>query len=657
VSISYSPALAAATALFALLTLAVPARAAYDLGAEPVSATAAELGDLDSTSPSISGNGRFVVFRTESSILLGPSPDPSQPLAAGLVRKDLLTGALALVAPPGAGGATSISDDGRYVLFETTDTLAAGDTNTRRDVYLRDMTRQLSSIDAYELVSSLDGPEQSPVYPTAGTGGRTGIRGFSLSGDGRTALFWTDGPSNLPAGGATTTPRAQVFVRSLARGETRLVTRDKADPGLPGTPVPAEGEFATTVVPNPVLSGDGTTVAWQDTHPASQTTFLPGQPTQGPAFLWRKMTSGPQAPARRLTGIADPDDPACSLSAPYIQSETATGPCYGPFASSEAKALNTVDLTNYPLSISDDGRRVLMMSDAKRRPYRVQFQRRGLFVVDMSPGVSRKRGTVESVSVSKALTDAGRGILSAVLAGDGRHIAFVSRNNAFDGPRPFGTFQTGELIATNVFVLDLAANSVERATRSFAGRDYQGALLDPEIGTTDDTRVDELAVSTDASAIAFQAADGNLFVGDANGVPDVQVVRRSAATTPIGLEPQPSAPDGPPKEPPVNPLRPIHPLIGYVQVRRGGVATLRVRLPAAGRLTAEARAGRRLLVAKLARRLKRPATLTLSLRPSRAARAALRRGTRLNVVVRLRYVPRRGAGTRASRRYTLGATG
>jgi hypothetical protein len=643
-------------ALAFLIALSVPAaaRAEYAVGADPVSATDTELGDRDSTSPAISRDGRYVVFDTASQALLGPPLDPEAAGTRGLVRKDLLTGAVEPVAPPGALGPTSVSANGRYVLFRTLLPLVAGDGNTRSDVYLRDMTRSLSDVDAYELVSSLDGPERAPVYPDADTGSRPGGQGFGLSADGRTAVFWTDGPSNLPAGAVTPAPRAQVLVRSLDRDETRLVTRDKDHAGLPGTPVPPAGEFAATATPSPAISGDGTTVVWQDANPARQVPMLPGEPAPDAAFLWRNVAGGPGVATRRVAGIADPDDPACTATAPYLESDTATGPCYGPFTSSEAEDSAGNQPSNEALSISDDGRRVAFLSSARRRPFDTRFARRGAYVVDMSSGLSRKRATREPVSLPKAISDV-RPIDEAVLSGDGRHLVFNSRSNAFDGPRPIGTFQTGELTATNVFVLDLGSNTLERATRGVGGGDYLGALLDPEIGLTDDTLVQQLAVSRDGFAIAFRAADGNLFVGDANGVTDIQVVRRIPSSTGVTIEgsvpPLPVAP-----EPRVASLPPVHPVVGYVDLGRGGVASLSVRLPAAGTLSAQARArasGRRLTVGKAGRRVSRAATVKLRLRPSRAALRALHRGARLKVVLSIRYKPRSGAGTRVSRRYTL----
>jgi hypothetical protein len=112
-----------------------------------------------------------------------------------------------------------------------------------------------------------------------------------------------------------------------------------------------------------------------------------------------------------------------------------------------------------------------------------------------------------------------------------------------------------------------------------------------------------------------------------------------------------------PALPRITPLAPVHPLIGYVTLGAGGVALLRLELPAAGRLVAEATGhlGRRtLVVARVKRTLAHATSITLRLAPSRPARRALRRRRTLAVRLAIRYSPRHGASTRAQRRYTLG---
>jgi hypothetical protein len=696
------PLLAAGAASVALLAAgAAPAQAEYVPGAEPASATASELGDGDSRLPRISGDGRYVVFATAAPLLLGLPPRPDQYYAGGIVRKDLVSGEIALVAPPerrrrdgGAvvdagtpGGQAGISDDGRYVLFGTTAPLAAGDRGqSSRDVYVRDMQAPLSDAGSFELVSARDGEEVGAAYRDGALGAVAGDQGLSLSDDGRTALFVTLTESDLPARPGTSTPAKQVWVRDLDRQQTRLVTRDDADPSDAGTPVPSFPEEPRRVrTPRAVLSGDGGTVVWIANSADRQTRFLPGEPVtpDQPHLLWRDLRAPRDTPARRVAGIADPDDPGCPADAVYVPDEQATGPCYGPFAQIENSNNENEESAVGDLAISDDGLRVAFTSSARRRPYAVEAARTVVYLADMTPGVSRKAGVRAAISLPRD----GAGIAQQLLAGDGRTLALISRATSFPGTQPLGSFPTGTVEANNIYVLDLTANTLERATRAYTGDDYR------YVGSADD--IAWLSLSDDAGAIAFDVADGNLFIGDANGEKDVLVVRRAAqAAGPDGPRHQLPEPPPPPfvAEPPLQPLLPVHPEIGPLRVDRTGVARVRVWLPAAGELRAEASAPPRRAPRRRAPRGRAPRgraprargrggtsgraaaarpvrvgsarvvaraaqSVTVRIAPSRAARRALAAvaPARLAVTLTLAYRPSAGEPTSATRRYLLRA--
>jgi WD40-like Beta Propeller Repeat len=702
-------ALSLAAAVVGTAAPADRAWADYGPGAIPASAAGRELGS--GSSPALSGDGRYVAFSTAASVLLGPAPNPDQYHSNGIVWKDLESGEIRLVAPPERrwrsdgedhsahdlvdgsprfAGTPSISADGRRVLFATTAQLAITDTNSRNsDVYVRDMTRPLSQtgggpgVRAYELVSARDGTESSPTYIDQALGAVPGRGGAALSDDGLTAVFVTEGRTTLPNGSGIA-PRWQVFVRSLETRTTLLVTRDRQDPALPGTPVPPAGGQGINVPtqPQPVLSGDGTTVAWEGSNAGQQARFLPGEPQSLVNLLWRDMSAGPAAPTRRVSGVADPDDPACPPSFTWpdrIAAERATGPCYGPFATGEAMDRDEQRGASTRVGLSDDGLRVLFQSEAYLRPRdELTFRPGSIYLADMSPGVSRKQGTVRILSVPQESLNQNRGVTELGMSGDGRYAAFASRGAAFDGPRPIGSFQTGELDTTNVFMLDLAAGTVERVTRAASGGDYRGQI--PRTGTGSGVPTDpqprNLTVADGGAAVAFSAGDGNLFIGDANDTGDVHVVRRSGSGGAGGPGWALAAPPGPPPidltEPPLAPLRPVHPVFGHVRLGRGGVAIVTVRVPAAGRVTGratgrvtgratsrqDARRAAKVPVGSDGARPRRAATVTLRIRPSRAARSALRRRPhRVAVSLRLRYRPRVGRPAGATRRYTLRGVG
>ena len=108
------------------------------------------------------------------------------------------------------------------------------------------------------------------------------------------------------------------------------------------------------------ISADGSTVAWTGSNAADQTHFLGGENTD-PSFyyyLWRRAPFGPAQPTRRITGLADPDDPACAqleaanpgMSTNFDQ--ISTGPCYGPLTDQEA---NRTGISAQLPALSGDG--------------------------------------------------------------------------------------------------------------------------------------------------------------------------------------------------------------------------------------------------------------------------------------------------------------
>ena len=199
----------------------------------------------------ISGDGRYVAF------------DGSFGGRTGVFRRDLLTGAVAVVAE-GDAVEPSISEDGRYVSFTTTARLdEENDTNSAPDVYVRDMDRPSSQpcpehweaseeareACAFTLVSAVNGSAQGLSYAYGSNQafeethlGSLAAGRSALSANGRYVAFVTSAVSNLanpnrpqqPAGPEPPeTPALQVAVRDLQTRATQLVSvvRDPASGG------------------------------------------------------------------------------------------------------------------------------------------------------------------------------------------------------------------------------------------------------------------------------------------------------------------------------------------------------------------------------------------------------------------------------------------
>ena len=101
-------------------------------------------GNDDSTDPDVSSTGRFVAFVSTATDLVAEDTNAT----ADVYLRDLQTGTTRLVSFNSAGNGTgsaasldpSVSDDGRFVVFTSTaNNLVAGDNNNASDVFVRDM--------------------------------------------------------------------------------------------------------------------------------------------------------------------------------------------------------------------------------------------------------------------------------------------------------------------------------------------------------------------------------------------------------------------------------------------------------------------------------------------------------------------------------------
>lgn len=194
----------------------------------------------ESGTPVISADGRRVSFQSSATNLHLDDPTPD----SDLFVRDIPTGELLLASrADGAAGASPnggiqtgrLAPGGGHVVFEATaSTLVSGDTNARRDVFVRDLAAGTTT-----LASRGDG--------SAGVPGNGDSRAGDISADGSVVAFET-AASNFGDGDATAA--VDVFVRDLGAGTTRLATRASGAAG------PRGGGRV------PVLSADGRKVAF-----------------------------------------------------------------------------------------------------------------------------------------------------------------------------------------------------------------------------------------------------------------------------------------------------------------------------------------------------------------------------------------------------------
>ena len=203
----------------------------------------------------------------------------------------------------GAGN-PSISADGRWVVFSTGESLVPADQNEQVDVYVRDMSVGRGEPGAYELISARDGSDapgrferRTPASPFRDPGADV-APGTAISDDGRVVVFSVaEVASDLPDHAAIDVPAGQVFVRDRSRRSTRLITR------VPGTspPRPVSSPLGRVGLGPAVISADGSTVAWAGQQAQQQTRFLAGEGNDGAIYyyLWQRIADGPDEIHRR----------------------------------------------------------------------------------------------------------------------------------------------------------------------------------------------------------------------------------------------------------------------------------------------------------------------------------------------------------------------
>jgi Tol biopolymer transport system component len=207
--------------------------------------------DRNSEGAEISADGRFVVFVSHSTDLIaGEVPNPIDdvlgPWHVYVRDRQLGVTTRVDVRPDGSTSdesvAPSISGDGRYVAFTSGDpNLVAGDSNGKRDIFVRDMQTGTTTR------ASLNGD---------GEQGNNDSSQASISGDGRYVAFFSNASNLAPS---DTNVQGDVFVRDRVAGTTTQVDVDSA--GNPAVPSAGSGGF------RPKISANGRFVVFTSNAP------------------------------------------------------------------------------------------------------------------------------------------------------------------------------------------------------------------------------------------------------------------------------------------------------------------------------------------------------------------------------------------------------
>jgi Tol biopolymer transport system component len=168
-----------------------------------------------SSAPALTPDGNLVAFASSASNLVGAGADTNG--AGDVFLRDRAAGSTERISVPapggsaaGASGAPDLSDDGRFVVFESAAALVPEDTNGVSDVYLRDRAEQST-----ERMSVASGGEQAD----------DGSFGASLSGDGNFVVFASLAGNLVPGSPAG----ANVYRRNRLTGTVELLSLGAAE--------------------------------------------------------------------------------------------------------------------------------------------------------------------------------------------------------------------------------------------------------------------------------------------------------------------------------------------------------------------------------------------------------------------------------------------
>jgi Tol biopolymer transport system component len=508
-------------------------------------------GNSASQLPAISANGRYVAFTSQASTLM-PGDGGRH-----VYVKDLYSGAVTRATaladgslPPQAESnfttlLSGLSADGRYVVFPSSRSLAAGDNNVHIDVYVKDMQTgalDLISSDSAGLVGdaashfpaiSADGRHVAfistagnlvPNFVANPLGNKIFIKDRqtrstrlvsatsagvaangacgdapALSADGRYVAFRCSSP-NLPANGPWTGER--IFVKDMQSGALELISH----PSYSNALVPAISADGRYVVFQQGRPGVGTGVYVRDRQTqtlVNQHVTLAGADAGGEAVSWEpRMWPAISADGRFVSfqsvnaQLVAPDLNAAADV--FVRDRVVSSTQRASAAWSGVRQTGDSGAA----AISRDGETVVFASHSR------------VLVADDSNGRSdvflrrRADGALQRVSVA-ADGSAGNGdSFAPAHAEDSGEVFFLSAASNL-----IGNDSNGKV---DVFAKRLVDGTVERVSNTFGLQSPVDAL-------------GQIAVSRDGRQVVITSADGSQYLGssgDSNGFLDVVLLNR-----------------------------------------------------------------------------------------------------------------------------------
>jgi LPXTG-site transpeptidase (sortase) family protein len=200
--------------------------------------------------PSVSGDGRYVVFMSRSNDLV-PGDSGNN---CDIFLKDMSTGKIAILShaadntPANSSSYwPTITPDGRFVVFYSdASNLVSGDTNGATDVFIVDRgTDDNETNNSIERISQTPAGAEIKGYPSY-------IRKSAISDDGNYVVFATNAPGTIMTGITDTNRNDDVYLWERSTGTVKLISH------VPTSDTTAANQSSTA----PVISGDGKYIAY-----------------------------------------------------------------------------------------------------------------------------------------------------------------------------------------------------------------------------------------------------------------------------------------------------------------------------------------------------------------------------------------------------------
>ncbi|PSB15514.1 DUF4347 domain-containing protein [Phormidesmis priestleyi ULC007] len=480
--------------------------------------------DSGSLNPVISGDGKYVTFTSYSTNLVN-AIDANGKQDVFVREIDALTTFLVSGNTAGVFGNDgssdpSISGDGKRISFASSaSNLVADDTNGKRDVFVRDLTANTTSLvsRSVDAIGNNDSPADDPAS--------LAVSPSVISADGAFVAFTSQASNLVDRDGNSAADVFIALLPSVAQpiGTISLVSRQSNDPAL----MPKTGSEDSTLTAGNAVSADGRYVVYTSKAPelasndanGAQDVFIRDNQTKTVTLISRNLA--------KVSGNGNSFNPVISRDGQFVvfvsdASDLVSGDTNGTsdlflWERSQPDTLTLISKVNGGTTIGDrasinptisgNGQYVVFTSLATNLVNGDGNAKQDVFVWE------RSSKTITLVSHANGNTNSSDGTSeNASISDDGRLITFTS-----DGTN----LATGATTGKQIFLWDRQTSGI-----SLISQNSGGAIANADSNNA--------VVSSDGHYVAFTSSATNLFGTDNNASQDV-FIRDLVKNTTMGV--------------------------------------------------------------------------------------------------------------------------